>query len=113
VNKFGRRIRSIAVVAAVLFGLAQLGSFLQERIPKVWLREGLYQEASALHLRDAVVVVRAQYPSRYARNGPFFDGVLYLSTPPTTTVQEVAAAYPEREIWEAHEGVRWTFTRVR
>jgi len=110
----GPRLAKLAVVIAVLFSLAQLASFLRDRIPKIWVREGLYQVAAARGLgADAVVIVRAKYPSRYARNGPWFDRVLYLSAPPETTVAEVAAAYPGRAIWEAHEGDPWTLVQVR
>src|SRR6185312_12177307 len=94
-DRFGRRIELVFVTCAVVFGLAQFGSFLQDRIPKQWKREGLYQAAHDLP-SDAVVIVRAQYPSRSARNGPFFTGVLYLSAPPETTAIDVAAAYPDR-----------------
>ena len=111
-DRFGRAAKVIFVTCAVVFGLAQFGSFLQDRIPKVWKREGLYQAAHDLPY-GAVVIVRAQYPSRYARNGPFFEGVLYLSAPATTTAIEVAAAYPDRPIYEAREGVPWTIERVR
>lgn len=111
-KRFGSRVKVIFVVCGVLFGLAQFGSFLQDRIPKVWKREGLFQAAQGLPY-GAVVIVRAQYPSRYARNGPFFGGVLYLSAPETTSVVEVASAYPDRPIYEAHEGVPWTIERVR
>ena len=111
-KRFGNRVRVIFVVSGIVFGLAQFGSFLQDRIPKVWKREGLYQAARALPY-GAVVIVRAQYPSRYARNGPFFDGVLYLSAPASVTSVEVGSAYPDRPIYEAHEGVPWTIERVR
>jgi len=111
-KRFGRRIQIIFVTCAVVFGLAQFGAFLEDRIPKVWKREGLYQAAHGLPY-GAVVIVRAQYPSRYARNGPFFDGVLYLSAPETTSIVQVASAYPDRPIYEAHEGVPWTIERVR
>jgi len=111
VGTFGSRIRTAIVTLGVVFGLAQLGAFLQDRIPKIWKREGLFEVTASLP-RDAVVIVRAQYPSRFARNGPFFDGILYLSTPPTTSALEVAAAYPDRPIWEAREGVPWTLQQV-
>jgi Dolichyl-phosphate-mannose-protein mannosyltransferase len=111
-GKFGERVRVIFVVAGVVFGLAQFGAFLENRIPMLWKREGLYQAAQTLP-PDAVVIVRAQYASRYARNGPFFTGVLYLSAPETVSVVEVASAYPDRPIYEAHEGVPWTIERVR
>jgi Dolichyl-phosphate-mannose-protein mannosyltransferase len=110
---FGRRVRTILIVAAVTFALAQLASFLQDRTPKMWRREGLYKATATLDVHDAVVIVRAQYPSRYARNGPWFDGVLYLSTPPDTTAEQVRRAFPDRQIWEAHEGEPWTLQRVQ
>jgi len=112
-SRFGRRVRTIIVVAAVIFALAQLGAFLQDRIPKMWKREGLYRAVAALHLDDAVVIIRAKYPSRYARNGPWFTGVLYLSAPPDTTSEQVHLAFPGRQIWEAHEGEPWTVVRVQ
>lgn len=111
-HRFGARARTVIVALGVVFGFAQLGTFLEDRIPKIWKRQGLYDETANLP-RNAIVIVRAQYPSRFARNGPFFDGILYLSTPPSTTVPEVAAAYPDSPIWEAREGVPWTLERVR
>jgi hypothetical protein len=109
---FGTIVQRAFVVLAIVFGLAQFGSYLQDRIPKQWKREGLYQVAAALP-HDAVVIVRAQYPSRYARNGPFFAGVTYLSVPAETPADEVARAYADRPVFEAHEGVPWTIERVR
>jgi 4-amino-4-deoxy-L-arabinose transferase-like glycosyltransferase len=111
--RFGRRVCTIMVVVVAVFALAQLGSFLQDRTPKLWQREGLYQATTALHLTDAVVIVRAQHPARYARNGPWFDGVLYLSVSPDTTVEQVRRAFPDRQIWEAHEGLPWNLVRVQ
>lgn len=109
----GRRACIAVVAIAVVFGLGQLGAFLQDRIPKVWKREGLYRAAAGRVEPNAVVIVRAQYAHRYARNGPFFDRVLYLSVPPDVAAATVAGAYPGRPIWEAHEGEPWTLDRVR
>jgi hypothetical protein len=115
VARFGRRARAIAVTIAVVFALGQLAAILVARLPAQWQREGLYQVVAAAELRDAVVIVRAQYPSRYARNGPFFDGhALYLSAPPDVDASTIHAAYPGRAIWEAHEaggGTPWTLVR--
>jgi 4-amino-4-deoxy-L-arabinose transferase-like glycosyltransferase len=111
-GKLGPLVQRVLVVLAVLFGLAQLGSYLQDRIPKQWKREGLYQVTHDL-APGSIVIVRAQYPTRFARNGPFFDGVLYLSAPPETSVDEVAAAYPGRPLYVAHEGIPWTLERAR
>jgi hypothetical protein len=112
-SRLGRRTCTLFVALAAVFALAQVGAFLQDRIPKQWKREGLYQAAAALHLRDDVVIVRAKYPARYARSGPWFDGVLYLSAPADTTIDHVRLAFPGRRIWEAHEGEPWTFVRVQ
>ena len=111
-ERFGAIVERAFVVLAILFGLAQFGQYLENRIPKQWTREGLYQLTADLP-RDAIVIVRAQYPSRYARNGPFFAGVTYLSVAPETSVDEVAAAYVGRPIYVAHEGVPWTIERAR
>jgi 4-amino-4-deoxy-L-arabinose transferase-like glycosyltransferase len=115
VARFGRRARGIAVVIAIVFALGQLAAILVARLPAQWQREGLYQVVAAAELHDAVVIVRAQYPSRYARNGPFFDGnALYLSAPPDVDAAAIHAAYPGRAIWEAHEahdGTPWTLAR--
>jgi 4-amino-4-deoxy-L-arabinose transferase-like glycosyltransferase len=111
--QFGRVVRQVLVVVTLLFGLGQFASFLQGRVPQIWKREGVFVAAEAEGLHDAVVVVRAQYPSQYARNGPWFDGVLYLSAPPTTSAQEIAAAYPDKSVWEAFEGEKWRMVKIR
>jgi len=110
--RFGRRIRAIVVALAVLFGVLQIVAVVYDRVPLLWQREGLYQVVAAAGLRDAVVIVRAQHPSRFARNGPFFDGVLYLSAPPDVAAATIRAAYPSREVWEAREGTPWALARV-
>jgi len=111
--KFGRAVRQVLVVVTLLFGLGQFAAFLQARVPQMWKREGVFRAAEGLGLRDAVVVVRAQYPTQYARNGPWFDGVLFLSAPPETTAQEIASAYPDRAVWEAFEGEKWRLVKAR
>jgi 4-amino-4-deoxy-L-arabinose transferase-like glycosyltransferase len=104
----GERFTRTAIVFATLAGPVAVGSFLGRRIPDVWVREGLYEQVKEQGIAQGVVVVRAEWPTRYARNGPFFDRpVLYLSPPPETTVEEVAALYPGRPVYEAIEGRRW------
>jgi len=113
-GRFGARVRTVVMVAALVFGLTQLSAFLARRVPLVWLREGLYRVVEKAGIRDAVVIVRAKYPTRYARNGGLFDrGVLYLSPAPAVDGATVAAAYPGRPIWEAREGEPWILTRMR
>jgi hypothetical protein len=105
--------RTIAAVVWVLPPL-QLGAFLVVRTPQLWVREGLDKAAVTQGIHRGVVVVRATYPTRYARNGPFFDRpVLYVSPPAATSVDEVAAAFPGLPVYEAHEGPTWSVVRMR
>jgi hypothetical protein len=116
-DRIGQRATWIVGIAVWVLPLLQLTGFLSEHIPRSWIREGLTQAVSAAEVRDGIVVVRAEYPSRYARNGPFFDRpVLYVSAPATTSIEEVAEAFPDRPVYEAHEPPifkPWTLTRVR
>jgi hypothetical protein len=113
-QRFGSRVRTSVMTIALVFGPAQLAAFLVTRVPLVWRREGLFKVVEQASLRDAVVVVRATNPSRYARNGGLFDrSVLYLSAPPATSAGTIASGFPGREIWEAHEGEPWTLSRTR
>jgi 4-amino-4-deoxy-L-arabinose transferase-like glycosyltransferase len=109
----GPGLARLAGIVALVMGAVQLGGFLgAHRIPDMWRREGLFQEVQALGIEQGVVVIRADWPTRYARNGPFFDRpVLYLSAIATTTVDEVAALYPGRPVYEAIEGRRWKIVR--
>jgi 4-amino-4-deoxy-L-arabinose transferase-like glycosyltransferase len=108
-----RTLRVIAVVVWVL-PVIQLGAFLKRRTPELEVREGLAQAVAEQRISDGVVVVRADWPTRYARNGPFFDRpVLYVSAPAGMGVDEVAASFPGRMIYEAHEGRHWSVARVR
>jgi hypothetical protein len=105
--------RAIGVVVGLLSPL-QLGAFLVMRTPAIWVREGLEKAVAARGIREGVVIVRATYPTRYARNGPFFERpVLYVSAPEATRADEIASAFPGRAIFEAREGSPWTVERVR
>ena len=113
-QRFGSRVRTSVMIIVLVFGPAQLAAFLVTRVPLVWRREGLFKVVEQASLRDAVVVVRATNPSRYARNGGLFDrSVLYLSAPAATSAGTIASGFPGREIWEAHEGEHWTLSRTR
>ena len=80
--------------------------------PALW--DALREIADSIPDHVRVVVVRAEYPTRYARNGPFFDRpVLYVSAPATTSLDAAAEAFPGRPLYEAHEGKQWTIARVR
>jgi 4-amino-4-deoxy-L-arabinose transferase-like glycosyltransferase len=108
----GARLARLAPAVALVMAPVQLGAFLGHRIPEIWTREGLFQEVQALGIEQGVVVIRADWPTRYARNGPFFDRpVLYLSADAETTVDQIAAKYPGRPVYEATEGRRWKIVR--
>jgi 4-amino-4-deoxy-L-arabinose transferase-like glycosyltransferase len=104
VSSVGRRAARVVGVVLWALPVVQLGAFVVERTPQIWVREGLAEGVARAGVDRGVVVVRAKYPTRYARNGPFFDRpVLYVSAPPTASAEEVAAAFPGRDVYEAHE----------
>jgi hypothetical protein len=113
-TRVGRGARRVLAVAVWVLPVIQLGAFLVDRTPQIWVREGLEQTVRAQGIAEGVVVIRAQWPTRYARNGPFFDRpVLFVSAPAATSLDEVAAAFPGRPLYEAHEGWVWSVTRMR
>jgi hypothetical protein len=108
----GGRATRITAVAALVGGPVQVGSFLAHRIPEINVRAGLFDAVEAQNIEDGIVVIRAEYPTRYARNGPFFDRrVLYVSAPADMSVEQVAVLYPHRAVYEATEGRRWRVVR--
>jgi hypothetical protein len=108
----GPRLERAILVAALVMAPVQLGSFLARRIPELWVREGLFEEVRGQGIGTGVVIVRAEWPTRYARNGPFFDRpILYLSAPAEMTAAQVASLYPGRPVYEAIEGRRWSIVR--
>ncbi len=112
-ERIGVRMARAVAAAALVFAPVQMGAFLMVRLPAQWEREGLYKEVARLGLTDAVVIVRAQYPSRYARNGAFFDAsVLYLSAPASMSPEAVAPLFPGREVYVATEGRDWTLVKA-
>jgi 4-amino-4-deoxy-L-arabinose transferase-like glycosyltransferase len=112
VSRIGLRLARAVAVLAVVFAPVQFASFLIVRLPQLWQREGLYTAVAREHLTDAVVVVRGTYPTRYARNGAFFEGpVLYVSAPATTSLDAVHEAFAGRDLYEATEGRGWTLVK--
>jgi hypothetical protein len=114
----GQRVgaRTLRAIGWLVWGLPviQLSAVLVERTPQLWVREGLEKEIERQGVREGVVIVRATYPTRYARNGPFFDRpVLYVSAPADATASEVAAAFPGRAVYEAKEGAKWSVVRIK
>jgi hypothetical protein len=108
----GPRLAKMTTATALFMAPVQLGTFLAYRIQEMWVREGLFEAVRARQIDEGVVIVRAEWPTRYARNGPFFDRpVLYLSPAADVTVSAVAELYPGRAVYEATEGRHWTIVR--
>ena len=103
-SSLGPKVARVVGIVVWVLPVVQLGAFVVERMPQIWVRQGLEEGVVHAGIDRGVVVVRAKYPTRYARNGPFFDRpVLYVSAPPTMSAGEVAAAFPGRDVYEAHE----------
>jgi hypothetical protein len=120
-GRLGPRITRAAAAIVWALPVAQLATFVEQRMPKLSVRESLPLAVASNGVTSGVVVVRAQYPTRYARNGPFFDApVLYLSPRPETSLDEIAAAFPGQAVYEAFEPAReswdhppWRLVRAR
>jgi Dolichyl-phosphate-mannose-protein mannosyltransferase len=110
--KVGPRLARVTAGIALSLAPFQLAAFLVMHIQEIWFREGPEKLVAARGIRDGLIIVRATYPTRYARNGPFFDRrVLYLSPSPSTGVDAVAAAFPGRPVFTVREpraGESWT-----
>lgn len=92
---------ALAIWIAPLFLMA---SYLERRIPEVTVHTGLRQELERQGIRSGVVILRAEWPTRYARNGMFFDrSPVLLSAPATVSAAEVAARFPGQAVHEAVE----------
>jgi 4-amino-4-deoxy-L-arabinose transferase-like glycosyltransferase len=102
-----RAVRGLAVLGIAL-GMGAFAQNLDKRLPLLWTREGLYREVDAQGLHDAVVVVRAEYPTRYTRSGPGYDGPVLYVRPGLATLSELASWFPGRTIYEAIEGRPWS-----
>ncbi|MFI5284659.1 MAG: hypothetical protein ACHQ0J_16260, partial [Candidatus Dormibacterales bacterium] len=94
-------------VVAVLFWISPvflMASFLEWRLPAIVVRAGLSKELARQHVTSGVVLVRAEWPARYARNGMFFDHPpLLLSVPTSVSPEDVGSRFPGESIYEAIE----------
>jgi hypothetical protein len=109
------RAARAAVLAAVALGLARSGYLVERSGEDIDLRASLYRQAAARGIHRAVVIVDAQYPTRFTRNDPGFDGdVLYVQEKGRGAA-EIAALFEDRTTYVATErpgGGAWTFSRV-
>lgn len=92
-------------VVCLWFAARRAHEYLEGHDWAIRQRSGLYAVVEQAKLpRNAVVIVRAQFPTRYARNGPFFDRILYLALPNDVSIEVVHAAYPNRPLFLAQQG---------
>jgi 4-amino-4-deoxy-L-arabinose transferase-like glycosyltransferase len=113
-QRIGSRAARTVGAVAVVMGFVLVGALVIDRAMLVQARDGLYEAVHAQGIEQGVVVVRAQWPTRYARNGPFFDrSVLYLSAPADMSVDAIAEKYPSRPLYEATEAAPWKIVRRR
>ena len=100
-GRWPSRLVAVAVWLAPLFLIA---TYLEHRIPEVKVHTGLGEELAREDIRSGVVILRAEWPTRYARNGMFFDRLpLLLSVPAKVPASEVAARFPGQAVYEAFE----------
>jgi hypothetical protein len=104
-------VRAIASSGVVL-GALGFAAFLDTRVPALLVRDGLYREVEDRGLHDAIVMVRAEFPTRYLRNGPYFEGSVLYVRPDQASPETLAAWFPGRVIYEAREGRAWTLRRL-
>jgi hypothetical protein len=110
----GARVTRWVTGLALVASAVQVGTRVVERANKVDDRESLFEVAKAAGATEGVVVVRARFPTRYSRNGAFFDRpLLYLAAPAEMSVDAVAERYPGRPVYEAFEGDPWKVLRRR
>ena len=103
-RQLGRSRSWIVAVAIWIAPVFLIASYLERRIPEVKVHTGLFEELTRQGIRSGVVILRAEWPTRYARNGMFFDrSPVLLSVPATVSVAEVAARFPGQAVHEAFE----------
>ncbi|RPH71754.1 MAG: phospholipid carrier-dependent glycosyltransferase [Myxococcaceae bacterium] len=103
-RQLGRRTSWVIGVAMWIAPLFLMASYLEHRIPEVKVHTGLSEELAREGVRSGVVILRAEWPTRYARNGMFFDrSPLLLSLPAKVPAAEVAARFPGQPVYEAFE----------
>jgi 4-amino-4-deoxy-L-arabinose transferase-like glycosyltransferase len=103
-RQLGRSTSWIVAVAIWIAPLFLIGSYLERRVPEVAVHTGLFEELARQGVRSGVVILRAEWPTRYARNGMFFDrSPVLLSVPARVSAAEAAARFPGQAVHEAFE----------
>jgi hypothetical protein len=100
----GRRMTWLVGAAMWIAPIFLVATYLERRIPEVAIQAGLADAVSKAQIASGVVIVRAEWPTRYARNGMFFDRrPLLLSVSRDVPATDVAARFPGEAVYEAFE----------
>jgi hypothetical protein len=100
-GRWASRLVGVAIWIGPAFLVA---SYLEHRVPEVKVHTGLGEELARQGIHSGVVILRAEWPTRYARNGMFFDrSPLLLSVPASVSASQVAARFPGEPVYEAFE----------
>jgi len=103
-EKLGRRAAWLVGIAIWIAPAFLIASYLEKRVPEVEVHTGLRKELARQGVNSGVVILRAEWPSRYARNGMFFDHPpILLSVPANVLAAEVVARFPGQPVYEAFE----------
>lgn len=102
--QLGRHATWVVGLAMWMAPAFLIGSYLEKRVPEIEVHTGLGRELARQGIDAGVVILRAEWPTRYARNGMFFDRrPVLLSVGAQVSVDEVAARFPGQPVYEAFE----------
>jgi 4-amino-4-deoxy-L-arabinose transferase-like glycosyltransferase len=103
-EKLGTRTAWLVAIAVWIAPVFLIASYLEKRVPEVEVHTGLPKELARQGVHSGVVIVRAEWPTRYARNGMFFDrSPILLSVPANVPAAEVVSRFPGKAVYEAFE----------
>jgi hypothetical protein len=103
-EQIGRPMARVVGASMWIAPIYLLSSYFEYRVPEGVVRAGLAEELSKAQITSGVVIVRADWPTRYARNGMFFDRrPILLSVSRDVTTSEVAARFQGEAVYEAFE----------
>ena len=103
-KQLGTRMAWVVGLVIWIAPASLIESYLEHRLPEIKVHTGLGEELARQNVHSGVVILRAEWPTRYARNGMFFDRPpILLSVPANVSAAEVAARFPGQEVHEAFE----------
>jgi 4-amino-4-deoxy-L-arabinose transferase-like glycosyltransferase len=103
-ERTGRWMTRVVGAAMWLAPIFLVATYMEHRVPEEVVLAGLQETLNKAQITSGVVLVRAEWPTRYARNGMFFDRrPLLLSVSRDVTPSDVAARFPGEPVYEAFE----------